>query len=97
MEHRLSERHRVGLDVVLKRSGQPDVTVQGINIAQDGMFVYTKRALLKKGETLDAEFSLMEGSGVMRYCQKSWVVHSNDKGAGLMFIHSKSSKQKKEE
>ncbi len=86
MEHRLCERQPLGLEVVLKRTGKPELITKAQDIAQDGMFVCVERGFLRKGETLDVEFFLKEDSGFMHYCKKVWVVHCNDAGVGLMFI-----------
>jgi len=86
MEHRWSKRQPLVLDVVLKCSGKPDLIVRARDIAHDGMFVCVKRGSLRKGDILDVEFSLEDELGSKHYCQKAWVVHSSDEGAGLMFI-----------
>lgn len=88
MEHRLSERHSVGLEVVLKRAGKPNVTTQARNITYDGMFICAEDGVVRRGETLDVEFFWEEKSGPKYYCQKAWVVHCCAEGAGLMFIYT---------
>ncbi|HEB93958.1 MAG TPA: PilZ domain-containing protein [Gammaproteobacteria bacterium] len=87
LEHRWEKRRQVSLDVVVRnRNG---LTVHGRirDISSEGMFIQLSAQAISTSSVVEIEFS-------PHGCLHSWVVHSGDKGIGVMFLSAGDSEQK---
>lgn len=86
MEHRLSERRPMTLDVLIFHQGLPMGRGRTRNIGREGMFIETEITDFPEGTTLDVEVDVDTGQGEQRVRLPALVIHRNDEGIGLMFL-----------
>lgn len=89
MEHRLSMRKKVTLDVLIFRKEFPTVKGKIRNIGLEGMYVETEAVDFPEGVALEVEFAIRsnnEKQDVRQFHLPALVIHSSGKGMGLMFL-----------
>lgn len=86
MEHRLSERRPINLDVLIFHQGLPVGRGRTRNIGLEGMFIETEIRDFSEGTTLDIELNVDGDEGEQRVRLPGLVVHRNREGMGLMFL-----------
>ncbi len=91
MEHRWSPRKAVKMDVFINYRPLGLVRGETRDISLEGMFVETGRIALPKNEAVDISFTLQHEKEAGVHHLGAYVVHSSDKGVGLMFRDFQSS------
>lgn len=86
MEHRLSERRPITLDVLIFHQGLPIGRGRTRNIGREGMFIETKKKDFPEGTVLDMELDIDTDKGEQRIRLPALVIHRNREGMGLMFL-----------
>lgn len=86
MEHRLSERRPINLDVLIFYQGLPVGSGRTRNIGHEGMFIETEIRDFPEGTTLDIELDMDSGEGEQRVRLLALIIHRNGEGMGLMFL-----------
>ena len=91
MEHRWSKRFDVNVDVSLYHRGEPVIECATSDAGTGGIFINHVPQTVEKNTFLEVEFK--EGSN-LRYKRarvfrlRALVMHSSNKGVGLMFLKS---------
>lgn len=91
MEHRWSKRFNVNIEVSLYHRGRPVIKCQTDDAGSAGIFIKNAPETLVKNTFLEVEFE--EGSNLRHknprvFRLRALVVHSSNKGIGLMFLKS---------
>lgn len=85
MEHRWSPRKPVKMDVFINYQPLGLVRGEAKDVSLEGMFVETGRVTLPKNEEVDITFAVKNDHEKRILHMGAFVVHSSQKGAGLMF------------
>ena len=86
MEHRYETRKPLAVNVVIQDHDQTPILGQTRNISIGGMFVDTNQTKLPVNTFVNVSLFPMVDKQQKSFCASAFVIHSQDSGAGLMFI-----------
>ena len=87
VEHRWSPRKPIAMDVSLIYAPIGSIEGKTRNISLEGMYIETDGSEIPHQARLEVAFTARSGSGNKVYRMPAYVVHSHEKGVGLMLQH----------
>lgn len=87
VEHRWSPRKPIAMEVDLDYPPLGTIEGKTRNISLEGMYVETDGTEIPRQARLEVVFTTRYGDGTKVYRLPAYVVHSHDRGIGLMLQH----------